>query len=387
MGASGSETMPSAGHFMRFMTHSHRDVEGTEPHTIWRVSPPLVFPEPPLNPSDGPFRNYADWIRDSTSTEARAARVDINTWYAVFPDRDTMVLSRLREHKDVVVLQALDELYTHNLLSKSYEARYEDDERSPDFRLYRGSEYVAGIEVLTLFTEESFASMETRNSRLADEINKRVGSDLWYVGIDIIDWKRQPRYSDVARWLNETLAQIGPPTPNLARDEYPSAVYSSPGVDLAFEFIPRSNPSATGSGGIVGFGPGFALPVKPALRLRRNVSDKAGSTYDHRGRPYAVLVSVRDVSCANQDIIDALYGDDAISFPPGQPDLATSIRRNNGLFGRSASEPEGRNRRLSCLFALMRGWEPGSTVQPTIFRHDNPFAELAFPGDVLTSTS
>jgi hypothetical protein len=297
-------------------------------------------------------------------------------------------LARLLKREDVVVLQALDELYTHHLLSTSYEVRYEEEEeRSPDFRLYRGSEYVSGVEVLTLFTEESFASLATRNSRLADEINKRVRSDLWCVGIDIIDWNRQPRYREVARWLNETLAQFGQPTPGLARDEYPSAVYSSPAADLAFEFHPRSNPSATGSGGIVGFGPGFALNVKPALRLRRNLSDKAGSRYDHRGRPYAVLVSVRDLNCANQDTVDALYGDDAISFPPGQPDLATSTRLNNGLFGRSASEPEGRNRRLSCVFALMRGWKPGSTVAPTIVRYDNPFPELRFPDDVLTPTS
>jgi hypothetical protein len=34
----------------------------------------------------------------------------------------------------------------------------------------------------------------------------------------------------------------------------------------------------------------------------------------------------------------------------------------------------------------MRGWTPGSTEAPTVFRFDNPFAEKAFPGDVLAPT-
>jgi len=44
------------------------------------------------------------------------------------------------------------------------------------------------------------------------------------------------------------------------------------------------------------------------------------------------------------------------------------------------SDPKGRNRRLSCIFSLMRGWMPGfNKVLPTAFRFDNPFAEQAFP--------
>jgi hypothetical protein len=243
------------------------------------------------------------------------------------------------------------------------------------------------VEVLTLFSEQSFTSLTTQNTTLVNEINRRVGSDQWYVGVDIIDWRRQPNYRDVAKWLRRTLAGIGQPTPNLAREHYPSALYSSQEVILAFEFLPRRNPRVTGSGGLVGVGPAFALIVKPAPRFRRNLSHKVGSRYDHRGRPYAVLVSVRDVTCANQDIVDALYGDDAISFPSGQPGLATSIRLDNGTFGRSAAAPEGRNRRVSCVFALMRGWEPGSTVEPTIVRYDNPFAERSFPDDVVRPSS
>jgi hypothetical protein len=78
-----------------------------------------------------------------------------------------------------------------------------------------------------------------------------------------------------------------------------------------------------------------------------------------------------------------MHGDDAIMFRAGDPDSARSIRKDNGTFGRSASAPSGKNRRLSCVFALMRGWAPGSTTSPTVIRFDNPFAKQPFPDDVL----
>jgi hypothetical protein len=350
------------------------------------VSSILVFDEP-SDPRDGRFDGLADWYRNSGSPEAAAARRDINAWYAAFPDRDGMLLGNLQSDSEVGIQQATDELYVHHLLSRSYQARYEEDANSPDFRLYRSSEYVAGVEVLTLFPEKDFTSKASRNAALVDEINRRVRPAHWYASIDVIDWKRQPRIAKVVRWLEGTIASLPAPAGNLAREDYPAAVYSGTDVELAFDFLPRRKVTPpTASEPIVVLGPPITGFVQPSRRLRRNVSHKAGSKYDHRGQPFAVVLSARDYSCATEDIIDALYGDDAISFHPDDPDSARPIRRNNGTFGRSASTPEGRNRRLSCVFALMRGWAPGSAEAPTLLRFDNPFAEQAFPTDVLTPT-
>lgn len=346
----------------------------------------LVFDEP-LNPSEGPFNGLAEWYRNSGSLEACAARQDINAWYAAFPDRDGMLLGNLRGDSDIGVQQAMDELYAHHLLSRSYQARYEEDASSPDFRLYRSSEYVAGIEVFTLFPERDFASKVSRNATLVAEINRRIRPFRWYVSIEIIDWKRQPRVTDVVKWLEKTIASLPTPATNLAHEDYPAAGYSSAEVELAFDFLPRRKVSPpTASEPIVVLGPPIAWRGQAVRRLRRNLSHKAGSRYDHRGRPFAILLSPRDYGCDTEDVVDALYGDDAISFHSGDPDSAQRIRKNNGTFGRSASIPEGRNRRLSCVFVLMRGWTPGSTEAPTVFRFDNPFAEKAFPGDVLAPT-
>jgi hypothetical protein len=351
------------------------------------VPPTVVFHEP-LEPREGPFGGLADWYRHSGSLEARAARRDINAWYAVFPDRDGMLLGNLQGDSDIGIQQAMDELYVHHLLSTSYHARYEEDVSSPDFRLYRSSEYVAGIEVLTLFPEEHFTSKVSRNTALVEEINRRIRPDRWYVSIEIIDWKRQPRVTEVVKWLETAVARLPTPATDLAREEYPAAVYASAEVELAFEFLPRrkSAPS-TASEPIVALGPAIAWFGQASRRLRRSLSHKAGSRYDHRGQPFAVLLSARDYSCDTDDIVNTLYGDEAISFRPDDPGSARPTRKNNGTFGRSAKIPEGRNRRLSCVFALMRGWAPGSAAVPTLLRFDNPFAVRAFPSDVLAPTA
>ena len=345
-----------------------------------------VFEEP-LDPSEGPFDGLADWWRRASSLEARAARSDVNTWYAAFPDRMGMLLGNLRSNSDISIQQAIDELYVHHLLSDSYQATYEEDASSPDFRLYRGTEYVAGVEVFTQFLDKDFASKESRNAALVAGINRRVRAINWYASIDIIDWKRQPRVTDVARWLQDKVTSLPDPAADIGREDYPTATYSAREVELAFEFFPRRklDPSSA-SDGIIAIGPSILWFGQATRRLRSALSQKAGSRYDHRDRPFAVVVSVRDHSCDTYDIINALYGDDAISFRAGDPDSARSIRKGNGTFGPSKVAPRGKNRRLSCVFALMRGWSPGSTQAPTVIRFDNPFAERQFPNDILVPT-
>jgi hypothetical protein len=346
---------------------------------------PVVFDEP-AGPTPGPYTGLADWYRNSGSADARSARADINAWYAVFPDRTRRLLSRLQSTDDLEIEQATDELFAHHLLPSSYEARYEEDETSPDFRLYQSPGYIAGIEVLTLFPEEAFASLIARNDALVREINRRVPADRWLLKIDIVDWKRQPRVTDIARWLEQTVAALPPPTPGMTRDDYPTAVYSTDQVEIVFDFIPHRITGASSTGGsIVGIGPaawGFSQSV---TRLRRNLRRKVAK-YELHDRPYAVLASIRDISCDMESVFDALYGSSAIQFPRDNPDAAVPIRKGDGLFGRSATYPDGKNRRLSCVFTLMRDWAPGRAENTTIVRFDNPFSHEPFPDDVIAPT-
>jgi len=350
------------------------------------VSARLVFAEPD-HPSVGPFGGLADWYRNGDSPEARAARADINAWYATFPDRAGMLVSRLQGNNDLAIQQATGELYSHHLLAANYDLSYEEDENSPDFRLYRSNEYAAGVEVLSLFSDEYFTELQSRNAAFVDEINRRVPADRWYLKMDIIDWKRGPRVGDIAQWLERTMAVLSPPREGVSHEDFPSALYSDGGVEIAFDFIPRPASSAGSGASIVGIGPAVWGFSRSAFRLRRSLSQKAGGRYDHRGKPFAVLVCVRDISCSTEEIVNALYGDAAITFSRARPDEVTGTRRKNGTFGRSQGNPDGRNRRLGCVYALMRGWAPGSPREPLVVRYDNPFDNVPFPEDVLTPKS
>jgi hypothetical protein len=164
-------------------------------------------------------------------------------------------------------------------------------------------------------------------------------------------------------------------------------VYSDGSVEIAFDFIPRLTSSAASRASIVGIGRVVWGLTRSAFRLRRNLSHKVGGRYDHRDKPFAVLVSVRDISCSTEEIVNALYGNAAITFPRDRPHRVTWTRRNNGIFGRTQAKPDGLNRRLGCVYALMRGWAPVSPQEPLIVRYDNPFANEPFPDDVLTPMS
>ncbi len=218
-----------------------------------------------------------------------------------------MVLSRLRGDDEVGVLQALDEQYLNHLLRRSCEPRYEEDNDSPDFRLYRSAKYLAGIELLTLFPDEEFDSEVARNGSLVAEINRRVPPSEWCAIIDVIDWTSQPRVTAVANWLSRTVANMPVPAADLARDDYPTATYTSDQVVLSFQFVPRPHGGRVYSDDhLIVAGPTVAGFPRSTRRLRRNISHKVGGAYDHRDRPFAVAVAVRDSDGLSWPHLDGL---------------------------------------------------------------------------------
>jgi len=343
----------------------------------------MVFDEPEA-PSEGPFTDLVSWLR-TAGGKAQGARQVINEWYSTFPDKEGMVLSRLHGRDDNALIQAVDELHVYHLLSQHSEPVYEEDENSPDFRLYNSSACMAGVEVATLFASEDFGSEHSRNSELTTAINARVHSRLWYLHFRVIRWARKPSERRLAEWIQRLIDDLPAPTPETDPDQYPTATYSTDDVDLEFSFIPRS-PAPSSPGlikSVVALGPMIMLWGKSDRRLRRVVSDKAGGRYDHRAAPFAVVVSIRDPLCDGEDIIDALYGAETVSIVIDNPGSAQATRKMNGVFARSPANPEGRNRRLSCVFTIKPGWWPDGESNTTLLRFDNPFAERPFPRNIL----
>ncbi|MGW1344693.1 hypothetical protein ACWCOV_26875 [Kribbella sp. NPDC002412] len=340
----------------------------------------LAFPEPVVV-SDGPMAGSepaVNFFRGSTRAIAVTSRNNVNDWYSRFPDPSGAFLGRLRSVKDFDHFSALDELFVHDLLSRQLDTVYEENGEGPDFRLYRSGDYIGGIEVLTLMMRNDWAGEQAQHDRIADELNKRLHANRWFIHFEILELTRSPAVSKLATWVQQTIKALPQPSEPIGREaELPTATYRDTGVWLRFEFLPRRpSPDAT-SDRIVGTGAIIGGLVNSRERLRGALRDKSGQRYSLRDKPFAPLVVIRDSFCDIDDVVSALYGSEQIHV-----ESMRTIRANDGLFGRSSAAPTGKNRRVSCVF-IVQNWQPWQHEEATILRLDNPFAIEPFPDDVL----
>jgi len=346
------------------------------------VNEAKVFEEPSV-PREGPLRNSepgVNWYIQSTRPEAVGDRRAVNEWYSHFLDNGTALLSRLRSTDDVNHHQAVDELLVHHLLLRgSIAVAYEESGRSPDFRLYVGGDYIGGVEVASLFMRNDWSKEESRNGKLADQLNARLPVGEWFVNFEIIRWNRSPSVRKLVSWVAKTVGELPPWDPSSGSTGLPSALYTNGAVEISFYFLPRRAGGPVGPDyRIVGISGVLGGWVNSKDRLGTVLTAKAGSRYDLRGRPFAVFVSIHDTFCDEDDLVGALYGSEQVVVATG-----ASIRARDGIFGNSRAFPEGRNRRLSCVFAVMPGWSSRSADGLAVLRLDNPFADSPFPEGIL----
>lgn len=334
-------------------------------------SEPTVPRETPL----GSVEPAVNWYLESTRQEAVAGRALINQLYARFPDSTGVFRARLRSVNNAEHLGALDELFVYERMAQGYRVAYEEGGEGPDFRAYTADENIASVEVLSIFMRQDWSSEEQRHGRLTDELNSRVALSSHFIHFEIKRWDREPRVRHIADWVRRTVDQLTPPgTGNV---ELTRRTFRSKAVELEFTFFPRqsdSPPEPTDR--IVGMGSPLGGWVNSNLRLRYALDAKAGNRYDLRGRPFAVLIGIHDSFCSLDQIVDALLGGEQVAVATGNVS-----RRGDGFYGRSQQYPNGKNRRVSCVFAL-QDWMPGLS-EPRLLRFDNPFSEMEFPAEVL----
>lgn len=229
------------------------------------------------------------------------------------------------------------------------------------------------FEVCALFPGQEFEADLARNARLVADLNHRVPARDWHALVGLVRWSGQPQPTEIARWLKSAIDDLPATGAEIAGD-YPDRTYASADIAIDFTFLPRRSPRSCDR--LTVGGPAMAEFPGYETRLRDILAKKGGSRSEHRDAPFAIFVNLR-VSCDTEDLINALYGDEAIAFDPDDLDSARPIRHPNGFFARTPNNPTGRNQRVSCVFA-MRGWAPGAPVQTEVTRFDNPFAARPF---------
>ncbi|MEV4219104.1 hypothetical protein [Nonomuraea sp. NPDC049725] len=357
------------------------------------LSSKIVFSEPD-HPRLSPLGNAepsVNWFLQSTREEARYARRAVNSAYAAFPDENDALLKRLRSTKPSWHAQALDELGVHSLIARNAVVAYEERDGSPDFSIYRNGAYLCGVEVASILLRDDWTNEQNAHGRIADRLNAELPLDRWFLAFDVVSWPndRQPSLGRLVNWVRNVLSGL-PEGPTTEPDHYtpPESIYRNNGTELRFRFFPRK-PDAPDRphGRIVGAGAMIGGFIDSKDRLRDRLRKKAGSRYQLQEKPFAIFVGLHDIFCTLDEIVDALYGSDQILVPVGSAPTSDgrvrSSRANDGFFGISQERPEGKNRRVSAIFAGVFNWHHPSSPISNAIRFDNPFALTTFPPDVI----
>lgn len=334
-----------------------------------------LFPEPSI-PHTAPLgwaEPNVNFYLKSTRPEAISARRWINEAYDRFPDPSGGLATRLRSTDDVQNASALDELLVHDLLTRRGDVKHEEGGRGPDFRLYQDGEYVAAVEVCSLFENRRWTDIQQQHARLADVVNRQIPLSDWFIHFEVIRHERQPSTNRVVAWLKQQLAALPEGT-----DIVPEITYATDEVELRFWFVRRTRSTAphptdrvVGSGQIVGG------VVDSYLRVRSALEKKIQKRYDTRGMPFAIVVGIWDPMCNTDQLEDALLGNEQVIVRSGDV-----IRAGNGFFGVDRRSPTGKHREVSAVIAL-HGWRPWAGDSGTMVRFENPYASVPFPDDLL----
>lgn len=337
--------------------------------SVARITP-LEATEPTVN-----------WFLESTRPDAVEGRRVINDLYSRFPDERGRLRADLRSSDEARQMGALDELLVHDLLVSRYRVTYEEGEGTrPDFRLYDGGgAYVAAVEVATPFLGEDWVAERRRHALVEDALNQRLILTTHSIQFEIRRWDDSPKLRDLARWVERTLDDLRADPGALPLDDSgtPEKIYSSRAVEIAFRFLPLPTSYAVKSGDRIVLG-GAAIGglINSAARLRERLDDKAVK-YDLRGKPFAIVVGVRDSMCDLGEVHQALTGTPAVVVATGE-----GVRKGDGFFGRGRDRAGGKHQRVSTVFSIHE-WFPGGPYQPRIVRFDNPFTAATFPLDAL----
>jgi hypothetical protein len=329
-----------------------------------------------------------NWFMQSTRPEAIEGRRIINDLYSRFPDESGRMWADLRSDDEKRRLSALDELLVHDLLVRSYRVEYEEGNGTrPDFRLYdhRDGAYIGAVEVLTLFLREDWEAKQRRHAQLAAALNSRLRLTTHLIDFDVRRWDSTPRASHMAKWIERALDDLWADPSALPVDRFgrQEKVYLTKVVEIVVRFLPLSPTYVVDANArVVLDGAATSGFINSGTRLRERLDDKADKKYDLDGKPFAIVVGVKDPMCDLSQVYEALVGSEEVVVDSEEGGVATLRRKGDGFFGIRSGREHGKRQQVSAVFSVHE-WDPGGPYRPRITRFDNPMAAAPFPEDGL----
>jgi hypothetical protein len=218
-----------------------------------------------------------------------------------------------------------------------------------------------------------------------------VGSDEWITGP--LDELAHPRFMVVVRILRRHVQQ--PPRRAVTARVLPwldsldpDAVAADPFLDRwmfrqddaagwAFELRPLAiEARAESERGLVGIFPGHSGYDNTVTALRAALKEKAAK-YGHTGAPFVLAPLLTSGFADNDDIVQALFGSEAVVIDTNRPDNHEVIRRPDGFW---ISRGGFRGTRISAVL-VGQGATPWTAAGPLPRLWINPAAARPLPSD------
>lgn len=256
-----------------------------------------------------------------------AFRDIIEVWFQRYPTGEKAELrSRFRSRNDAQHHSAFFELYLHELLlSMGFDLSLHPDMNGntathPDFLVSQNGQPCFYLEATLVLQPEDDAAKERMIAQVYDSIN-RIESTNFFISIQLNgtptkSLASKPLRKALERWL----ATLDPDSVEQTQtindlDELPTFDWEHEDWSISFRAIAKS-PELRGKPGVRPIG--FTLPKKAGVidsytPIRRAISAKA-TKYGDMPIPFIVAVNVFDIFASKIDVMNALFGPEAVSI-------------------------------------------------------------------------
>jgi hypothetical protein len=302
------------------------------------------------------------------------------------PDAQADVRGRLRSKDDRQFNGAFFELYVHECLlrmgySVTCHPQLKGTDRRPDFLAEKDGRSIY-FEARSASSSDVSVGATARRNTVYESLDK-LNSPNFFLWIDVVAQGRAPLGAmPLRRRLEKWLGDAHPDDYELGqrREDLPGFTYEVAGEDdedegwtIEFRAIPKMA-KARGKEGVrpLGvFGGGRAYWVKDEEGLRGALSDK-GSAYGPLGTPFVVAVASSSLSTDDHDVLNALYGTEALEIRAGPDGTESSawVRQPDGYWYAG----DHWNHRWVSAALIVKQLHPAfvGTQQHTIWEHPDP---------------
>ncbi len=341
-------------------------------------------------------RSEAQWeyLNRTARPEFQYIRELLQSWFNEFnasPDKRKALCKTFRSLKDDEHLSAFFELYLYQLFkNQNFEIEVEPEweQGKPDFLLTSSDGKKILLEATATYPDREFGEAKKLEEMVLDHLDEFLDSPDFFMHIKIVDSpKNPPPYAQIRRYLQKQLKDLNydrvMQDANENKDSglkrFPSILWKHDTWSIEFEIIPKKGEARGKAGvrplGLMSYGVEW---IDSASGIKSSI-DKKNAHYGELDIPYILALNVLDTFADEDDVTDALFGQQTLTLSPETDEVFNSRQSNGAWFG-----PNGyQKKRMSGIYVFkqLRPMTMHIIKDPVIWHH--PYANNPLEPDLI----